>query len=463
MKNIEKELLLKKIDMLYLQEKHDQIIALIEAFDSSHDDGELTLLLARALLDSSVDIGDGLADAAEAVLMMIRGGMNDPLWHHQLARSFFFRGRIVEAAREISKAKKLAGNNDKYVTIAADLDELYDLCMQELPNYNIMYTPRERLDLADEIGKYYGEITFVDSDNDEFGVDIDIAVIKSDFVRDHDTYVTIGLGAYNMFGADIEGKYPYTGAELIAYIPKNWDDAKRSWMKNYMRMIAALPIERSTTIAIGHMFSNGSYIAPWTKFTASVLIPPQDVTEQAGILPLSTGKRIALLQLFPLYQEEMEYKLSYGLHSLINIMKDVIAVIDFDRDNECLREDLGSTLLGREIDLAGKDGSKYCAVSRKILDEGERVGYMRRHLNFSGDMISDNDSGWVFMSGTESREFLANPYNIKRCRLNTVCNIDSDILPFLNEPYNTTVYRKPDGVLTMVTEQPVEKDSLPPS
>lgn len=463
MKDIEKQTILKKIDALYSQEKHDKIIELIEEVDRNHNDSELTLLLARALLDSSVDSNDGMADAAEAVLMMIRGGMNDPVWHFQLARSFFFRGRIVEAAREISKAKAQAGSGDGYVTIAADLDELYDLCMQEMPNYSYRYNKTERTDLINAIGAYYGQISEIDRSNDEFGINIDIGLIPADNTRDHDTLVTIGLGAYNMFSKNSSERYTYSGAELIVYIPENWDAAKRGWMKNYMRMIASLPIERSTTLSVGHMFSNGTPIAPWTRFTASLLIPPQEVRRSASVLNLSGKRDIAILQLFPLYREEMEFKLSYGLNALIDIMKDVSAVIDFDRENICLRDDNGMTLLGREIDLAGKDGSKFCAVSRKIIDEGERVGYMRRHLNFTGNMISDDDSGWVFMAGTESREFLANPYNIKKCRINTVCNIDSDILPFLNKPYDTTVYRKPDGMLTVINEQNQDKKTLPPS
>ncbi len=458
MKNIEKQLILDKIDMLYSQEKHDQIIELIENANRDHQDSQLTLLLARALLDSSVENDDGMADAAEAVLMMIRGGMSDPLWHHQLARSFFFRGRIVEAAREASKARSLAAENDDYVKIAADVDELYDLCMQEMPNYIFSYTKEERLELFRHITEHFGKISHISTDNDEFGIDIDIIEINADDLRPYDTYITMGLGAYNMSEDDL-----HSGVELIVYIPSDWDLHKRVWIRKYMRMIASLPIERKTSLAVGHMFSNGAPIAPWTDLSASVLIPVQDVVRGSGNVNMSSGKIITLLQLFPLYHDEMKYKLSYGLNALIKKMEHISPVIELHRENVCLRDDKGATLLGKEIDLAGDDGRKYCAVSRKILDEGERVGYMRRHLSFNGNMLSDNDSGWVFMAGTESREFLANPYNIKRCRLNTVCNIDSDILPFLNKPYDTTVYRKSDGVLTVVNDAPNTKNSLPPS
>ncbi len=458
MKNIEKQLILDKIDMLYSQEKHDQIIELIENADRDHQDSQLTLLLARALLDSSVENDDGMADAAEAVLMMIRGGMSDPLWHHQLARSFFFRGRIVEAAREASKARSLAAENDDYVKIAADVDELYDLCMQEMPNYIFSYTKEERLELFRHITEHFGKISHISTDNDEFGINIDIIEINADDLRPYDTYITMGLGAYNMSEDDL-----HSGAELMVYIPSDWDLHKRVWIRKYMRMIASLPIERKTSLAVGHMFSNGAPIAPWTDLSASVLIPAQNVVIGSGNVNMSSGKTITLLQLFPLYHDEMKYKLSYGLNALIKKMEHISPVIEFHRENVCLRDDKGATLLGKEIDLAGDDGRKYCAVSRKILDEGERVGYMRRHLSFNGNMLSDNDSGWVFMAGTESREFLANPYNIKRCRLNTVCNIDSDILPFLSKPYDTTVYRKSDGVLTVVNDAPNTKNSLPPS
>ena len=463
MKDIERQVILDKIEKLYQQEKHEQIIELITDADRDHNDSYLTLLLARALLDSSVDNEDGMADAAEAVLMMIRGGASDPLWHYQLARSFFFRGRIVEAAREAIKARSLASNNSDYVKIAAELEELYGLCLQELPNYKYSYSKEERSEIFSIISDRFGSITSISDDSDEFGIDIDILEIGADETRPYDTFITMGLGAYDMYENNGEDREPYNSAELMVYIPADWDVNKKNWMKNYMRMIAALPIERKTTLGIGHMFSNGAPISPWTNMVSSVLIAPQDVEREYGYLRLSSGRTIALMQIFPLYREEMEYKLSYGLAALIKRMEHISPIIDLSRENVCLRVDKDSTLLGKEIDLAGDDGRKYCAVSRKIIDEGERVGYMKRHLNVNGSMIADNDSGWVFMAGTETREFLSNPYNIKRCRINTVCNIDSDILPFLNKPYDTTVFRKPDGILAVVNDPPREKNHIPPS
>ncbi len=41
------------------------------------------------------------------------------------------------------------------------------------------------------------------------------------------------------------------------------------------------------------------------------------------------------------------------------------------------------------------------------------------------------DSGWTFMAGDETQEYADDPDNWAIYDVNTVCNYDSDIIPFL--------------------------------
>ena len=55
------------------------------------------------------------------------------------------------------------------------------------------------------------------------------------------------------------------------------------------------------------------------------------------------------------------------------------------------------------------------------------------------------DSGWRFFSGEETDAYIRDPSHTGIYRLNTICNYDPDILPFLTAPYGTAYARGEDG------------------
>ena len=69
-----------------------------------------------------------------------------------------------------------------------------------------------------------------------------------------------------------------------------------------------------------------------------------------------------------------------------------------------------------------------CIVSDKITKEGYKVGYMLREEPTE----VTPDSGWRFMAGNEDDEYMDNPDNHHVFALNTICNYDSDIIPYLH-------------------------------
>lgn len=99
-----------------------------------------------------------------------------------------------------------------------------------------------------------------------------------------------------------------------------------------------------------------------------------------------------------------------------------------------------------------------CAVSRKISREGERVGFMKRFLMDDSELSQMNTSGWLMLSGSESREYLADPFNIEIASLNTICNIDPAIVKYLDMPYGTDLTRcEGDGFVQTMHVPPKEK------
>ena len=80
-----------------------------------------------------------------------------------------------------------------------------------------------------------------------------------------------------------------------------------------------------------------------------------------------------------------------------------------------------------------------CIASDAITVEGQKVGFMYRE-----DPDNDVDSGWRFLSGTESDEFLDDPENLGLYDVNTIANYDGDIIPLLDAPSGAAYERDPE-------------------
>lgn len=78
-----------------------------------------------------------------------------------------------------------------------------------------------------------------------------------------------------------------------------------------------------------------------------------------------------------------------------------------------------------------------CLVSDMVTKEGYKVGYMYRENPDSGRP----DSGWRFLAGNESDEYINNPDNCHIMAINTVCNYDPDIIPYINSKIGSAFIR----------------------
>ena len=78
-----------------------------------------------------------------------------------------------------------------------------------------------------------------------------------------------------------------------------------------------------------------------------------------------------------------------------------------------------------------------CLVSDMVTKEGYKVGYMYRENPDAGNP----DSGWRFLAGNESDEYINNPDNCHIMAINTVCNYDPDIIPYINSKIGSAFIR----------------------
>lgn len=93
-----------------------------------------------------------------------------------------------------------------------------------------------------------------------------------------------------------------------------------------------------------------------------------------------------------------------------------------------------------------------CIATDMITVQGKRVGYMVREPT-----SRPHDSGWCFMSGEESQEYMDNPDNHAIYDVNTIANYSPDIVPFLDAPPGSAFARDEAGNLGPVPyEEPLE-------
>jgi hypothetical protein len=77
-----------------------------------------------------------------------------------------------------------------------------------------------------------------------------------------------------------------------------------------------------------------------------------------------------------------------------------------------------------------------CYATDMIPVEGFKVGFMYRE-----EPDFDVDSGWRFLAGVESQEYLDDPANLAIYDVNTIANYDPEIIPFLRAPIGSAFER----------------------
>lgn len=81
-----------------------------------------------------------------------------------------------------------------------------------------------------------------------------------------------------------------------------------------------------------------------------------------------------------------------------------------------------------------------CLATDRILVDGEPVGFMYREPP-SGSV----HSGWVFTAGDEDQGYVDEPQNWAIYEVNTICNYDPAIIPYLDHPVGSALARVEGG------------------
>ena len=83
---------------------------------------------------------------------------------------------------------------------------------------------------------------------------------------------------------------------------------------------------------------------------------------------------------------------------------------------------------------------KRCFVTNRILYEGEKIGYFYREIEHQ-----ENDSGWRFMVGDETDEYMDNSDNISFVSLGAVLREDDSVVNYLENTVGKRFEKNKEG------------------
>ena len=150
--------------------------------------------------------------------------------------------------------------------------------------------------------------------------------------------------AYKMNVPLLLRKMKLQRAEYVIFVPKDWniksDKEEDYWPIRMLKDVARLPIYTDDWLGRGHtvtMNEDSSPVASNTLFNSCVLLNSYGKDNQVveAVKIGLFGDKVNFWQIFPLYQEELTYKLDHPVEDLMELLKDESMVIDIHRKNYC--------------------------------------------------------------------------------------------------------------------------------
>lgn len=133
-------------------------------------------------------------------------------------------------------------------------------------------------------------------------------------------------------------------AELYLFLPGDWPLSPDSppeesafWPIGIMKAMARFPHQYKTWLAYGHTVPNGPDYAPLHKSVGFGGVAFNCGTGPLSAMTAKDGRLLHFYQVLPLYKEEIEYKLKYGMEGLQKVFqeKDLEPILDPKRPNLC--------------------------------------------------------------------------------------------------------------------------------
>ena len=467
--------LIGRLNQYHIDKDFTRIVNDISAVPSAERGYELTVRLARAYNN----LGE-YTRAIESLESVRAQSKNDAGWHFHMGAALYYLGRMPPAKAEFERVLELdPEDGDAWQYLAWCCDATGDtspLLGSEAkvprppetsgnPERPVLYTEPELAIIENYITDNFGDYDFVFHELFSPDIHVDIAIINPTPRRPFHTLVTIGMGAYKMnVPANLRNR-KLDRAEMLICLPSTWDvnsnEEKWYWPLRWLKIMARLPMTNHTWLGWGHTVPHEKPFAENTKLSAMMLINPglffMDREPSDCILP--GGDIVHFYQMVPILSDELEYKQSHDANKLIALLDEDAIIVDPHRLSVCPSTERKTRTIVPDNPknlLVNWKGPEGCLATDRIMVDGCKVGYMYREKPDEGMP----DSGWRFTAGDESAEYMTDPDRAGIYSINTVCNIDPDIIPLLDSPYGTAWLRDETGHFRQVPLDPGENGPL---
>ena len=211
--------------------------------------------------------------------------------------------------------------------------------------------------IENHIEKHIGKIETVFHEIVSNFIHIDIHWVKPNEKFPFHTFITSGMSEKPMNVPDEYDESKYS--ELCILIPSNWNiidesfkllsevfpDESSYWPIRWLKFLARFPHEYNTWLGWGHTIPNGENAEPFaenTKLGCMLLIPALNFPIEFYELKINDNKTIRFFCLYPIYKEEMEFKLTKGTNALLDKFDkyNISSIIDLNRTNTCSKKGL---------------------------------------------------------------------------------------------------------------------------
>lgn len=209
--------------------------------------------------------------------------------------------------------------------------------------------------ISDHIEKYIGKIESVFHEIISDKVHIDIHWVKPSARYPFHKLITSGMSDMPM---NVPKGYEHLRyAELCILLPVDWklearsyalmeevfSDERNYWPVRWLKNIARFPHEFNTWIGAYHTMPNGQDADPFadnTELGCMFIYPSIMLPQEFSTLSVSENKLINFYSLYPIYKEEMNYKLEKGSEALLDKFENnnVSEIVNVSRANTCIRK-----------------------------------------------------------------------------------------------------------------------------
>ena len=90
--------------------------------------------------------------------------------------------------------------------------------------------------------------------------------------------------------------------------------------------------------------------------------------------------------------------------------------------------------------------NKNAFITKRLVEENSKIGFAYREKP-----DNETDSGWRFLVGNESQEYIDNPDNLLLYSIEDIIKLDDDIKSILNSEINTA-FEKVDTEFKQITD-----------